>query len=317
MQGRSRSEGESDRQRGGRGPSVSGARCEKHGTWTEHDAWPVCTTRPGHLKGCRRTRGRRGRRAGFRVCFDRHEDPNAGLLDGDGRCPCARLLGADDLDAAGKWRIRCSGRDRRRSRRRGNAPGGVRMPGRLRDQDGCGVPGRGARVWQCMRAGQRRMGVCPAVPLRGWKTVRLAFGPRRVRAVLSRVLRFAPRWRAGWDRRRGGRGRNRRRRRFQRRRRCGRNRRREWDRRLVRKRGDRPVWGRPGMLRPGGQLLQFRRAATPVVQTRRHLPRGSLVRHVLPFLHVSHDSSDQRRAAWDMRYLRERRRLRSAPSLPR
>ena len=171
-----------------------------------------------------------------------------------------------------------------------------------------------------MRAGQRRMVVCPAVPLRGRKTVRLDLGPKRVRAVLARVLRLAPRWRAGWDRRRGGRGgrgRNRWRWRFQWSWRHGRHGRCGWDRRLVRKRGDRPVRGRPGMLRPAGELLQFRRAATPVVPTRGRLPRGSRVRHVLPFLHVSHDRSDQRRAPRDLRYLRERRRLRSAPSLPR
>jgi hypothetical protein len=145
----------------------------------------------------------------------------------------------------------------------------------------------------------------------------MAFGPKRVRAVLARVVRFAPRWRAGWDRRRGGRGRNRWRWRVQWSWRHGRHRRREWDWRLVRKWGDRPLRGRPGMLRPGGQLLQLRRAATPVVQTRRHLPRGSRLQHVLPFLHVSHDSSDQRRAAWDLRYLRKRRRLRPAASLSR
>jgi len=168
-----------------------------------------------------------------------------------------------------------------------------------------------------MRAGQWCMGVCPAVPLRGRTIVRLAFGPRRVRAVLSRVLRFAPRWRAGWDRRRGGRGRNRWRGRLRRPWRHGSNRWRRWDGRLVRERGDRPLRGRPGMLRARGELLQSRRAATSVVQSRGRLPRGSRVRHVLPFLHVSHDPSDQRRAARDMRYLRERRRLRSAPSLPR
>jgi hypothetical protein len=171
-----------------------------------------------------------------------------------------------------------------------------------------------------MRARQRCMGVCPAVPLCGRTIVRLDFGPKRVRAVLARVLRFAPRWRARWDRRRGRRGgrrRNRWRWRFRWSWRHGRHGRRERDRRLVRKRGDRPVRGRPGMLRPGGELLQPRRVATLVVPTRGHLSRGSRVRHVLPFLHVSHDRSDQRRAPRDLRYLRERRRLRSAPSLPR